>query len=125
MLEWTDPAFTAGHWVPDLVTGAGGECLLGRRGQRSEGIDWSTIASSGAEVVIVAPCGFRLDGAAGAGRATSFAAACSPWRRGVGRRCRCRRGASGPGVVDGVELFASILHPDLAGEPDPLGALRI
>ena len=64
VLEWTDPAFTAGHWVPDLVTGAGGESLLGRRGQRSEGVEWATIASSGAEIVIVAPCGYRLDGAA-------------------------------------------------------------
>ena len=80
VLEWTDPAFTAGHWVPDLVTGAGGECLLGRRGQRSEGIEWSTIASSGAEVVIVAPCGYRLDGAAVAGQRRRSPRRAAPWR---------------------------------------------
>ena len=116
VLEWTDPAFTAGHWVPDLVSGAGGECLLGRRGQRSEGLEWSAIASSGAEVVIVAPCGFRLDGAARWPK-TSSPPASSRRRRSVGRRRRCRRGAARAAVVDGVELFASILHPDCVGPP--------
>jgi iron complex transport system substrate-binding protein len=125
VLEWTDPAFTAGHWVPDLVTAAGGECVLGRRGQHSEGVDWPTISAADAEVVLVAPCGFRLAGAA------RFAA--DVVRRGV-----LPPGAEvwavdadavvvrpGPRVVDGVELFASILHPDRVGQPDPLGATRV
>ena len=92
VLEWTEPAFTAGHWVPDLVTAAGGEAVLGRPGAKSVGVDWSEITSCGAEVVIVSPCGFRLDGAAelaAAGRRGRRA----PGRcRGVGgRRRRLRR----------------------------------
>ncbi len=125
VLEWTDPAFTAGHWVPDLVTGAGGECLLGRRGQRSEGIEWSTIASSGAEVVIVAPCGYRLDGAASLANDVVRRGVLPPGAEVWAVDADAVVVRPGPRVVDGVELFASILHPDLAGEPDPLGALRI
>ena len=59
VLEWTDPAFTAGHWVPDLVTAAGGAPVLGRRGEKSVGVEWSAITACDAEVVIVAPCGYR------------------------------------------------------------------
>jgi iron complex transport system substrate-binding protein len=125
VLEWTDPAFTAGHWVPDLVAAAGGECVLGRRGQRSEGVEWPTISATDAEIVLVAPCGFRLDGAA--------RLAAEVVRRGV-----LPPGAEvwavdadavvvrpGPRVIDGVELFASILHPDRVGQPDSRGATRV
>ena len=64
VLEWTDPAFTGGHWVPDMVEAAGGDSVLGFPGANSQGVEWSQIVGSGAEVVIVSPCGFRLDGAA-------------------------------------------------------------
>lgn len=64
VLEWTDPAFTAGHWVPDLVESAGATSLLGRPGENSVGVSWDEITACGAETVIVSPCGFRLDGAA-------------------------------------------------------------
>jgi iron complex transport system substrate-binding protein len=99
--------------------------VFGRRGQHSAGVDWPTISAADAEVVLVAPCGFRLDGAA------RFAA--DVVRRGV-----LPPGAEvwavdadavvvrpGPRVVDGVELFASILHPDRVGHPDPRGATRV
>ena len=125
VLEWTDPAFTAGHWVPDLVTAAGGECLLGRRGQPSVGVDWTTISSSDAEVVLVAPCGFRLEGAARLAddvvSRSVLPAGAEVWA--VDADAVVVR--PGPRVVDGVELFASILHPDLAGDPDPESARRI
>jgi iron complex transport system substrate-binding protein len=125
VLEWTDPAFTAGHWVPDLVTTAGGECLLGRRGQRSEGVDWSTISASAAEIVIVAPCGYRLDGAAllaeDVVRRSVLPVGAEVWA--VDADAVVVR--PGPRVVDGVELFASILHPDLVGDPDPETARRV
>jgi iron complex transport system substrate-binding protein len=125
VLEWTDPAFTAGHWVPDLVTAAGGECLLGRRGQPSVGVDWATISSSDAEIVLVAPCGFRLDGAARLAddvvRRSVLPAGAEVWA--VDADAVVVR--PGPRVVDGVEVFASILHPDLMGEPDPRSARRV
>jgi iron complex transport system substrate-binding protein len=125
VLEWTEPAFTAGHWVPDLVTAAGGIAVLGRSGQRSTGVQWDTITTCDADVVIVAPCGFGLDGAAALAHDVLDAG-------------RLPRGAEvwavdadaivvrpGPRVVEGAEVFASILHPDRIGAPAPGSARRI
>jgi len=125
VLEWTDPAFTAGHWVPDLVTAAGGESVLGRRGQRSQGVEWSTISSSGAEVVLVAPCGFRLDGAARLADEVVRRSVLPPGAEVWAVDADAVVVRPGPRLVDGVELFASILHPDLVGGPDPTSAKRV
>ena len=125
VLEWTDPAFTAGHWVPDLVEAAGGESLLSFAGGRSQGVEWSAIREAPADVVLVAPCGFGLDGAA------ELAA-------GVIARDLLPPGAAvwavdadavivrpGPRVVDGAEAIATILHPDRCGTPDARLVRRI
>ena len=125
VLEWTEPAFTAGHWVPDLVTAAGGEAVLGRRGEKSVGVDWPVVTGCGAEVVLVAPCGYRLEGAADLA-AQVVAAGVLPsgaevWA--VDADAFVVR--PGPRVVDGVETFAAILHPDRCGSPDPAAARRI
>ena len=125
VLEWTDPAFTAGHWVPDLVTAAGGLPVLGRPGQKSTGVAWSTVAASGGEVVILAPCGFRLDGVAElAGQVIAAGVLPSEaevWA--VDADAFVVR--PGPRVVDGVETFASILHPERCGPPDASAARRV
>jgi iron complex transport system substrate-binding protein len=125
VLEWTDPAFTAGHWVPDLVTAAGGLPVLGRPGEKSIGVEWSTVAEGAAEVVIVAPCGFRLDGAAELARRTAAAgvlpAGAEVWA--VDADAFVVR--PGPRVVEGAETFASILHPDRRGSADPTAAVRV
>jgi iron complex transport system substrate-binding protein len=125
VLEWTDPAFSAGHWVPELVTAAGGLPVLGRPGQKSAGVAWPTIAASGAEVVIVAPCGFRLDGSAELAEQTVTAgvlpAGAEVWA--VDGDAFVVR--PGPRVVDGVETFASILHPERCGPPAPAAARRV
>ena len=125
VLEWTAPAFTAGHWVPDLVVAAGGEAVLGRPGDKSVGVDWDEVGACAAEVVIVAPCGFRLDGAAELATHV-VAAALQPegaevWA--VDADAFVVR--PGPRVVEGVETFASILHPDHCGAPSPAAATRI
>ncbi|MET0579235.1 MAG: ABC transporter substrate-binding protein, partial [Ilumatobacteraceae bacterium] len=118
VLEWTDPAFTAGHWVPDLVTAAGGTPVLGYPGADSVGVEWSTIAGCGAEVVIVAPCGFDLDGATELARrvldAGGLPAGAEVWA--VDADAIVVR--PGPRLVDGVATFAAILHPDRCGPPD-------
>jgi iron complex transport system substrate-binding protein len=125
VLEWTDPAFTAGHWVPDLVTAAGGEPLLGRPGEKSVGVDWATVAACGADVVIVSPCGFRLDGSVTLAEQTVAAgvlpAGAEVWA--VDADAFVVR--PGPRVVDGVETFASILHPERCGPPAATAARRI
>jgi iron complex transport system substrate-binding protein len=110
VVEWVDPPFTAGHWVPDLVRAAGGEPVGARPGQRSVESTWEEIRASMPDLVIVAPCGFHLDGAAE--QATAVAAEMPDvpvWAidaDGVVVR-------PGPRLVDGVEAIATILHPDV------------
>jgi len=64
VLEWTDPPFSAGHWLPDMVTAAGATPALGASGQRSMAVTWADVTSSDPALIVVAPCGYRLDGAA-------------------------------------------------------------
>jgi iron complex transport system substrate-binding protein len=125
LLEWTDPAFTDGHWVPDMIAAAGGTSVMGRPGQNSQGATWDQVSGCGAEVVIVAPCGFRLPGAteladqvvargvlpthAEVWAVDADAFVVRPSQR----------------VVDGVEIFASILHPERHGSPDAAPAIRV
>jgi iron complex transport system substrate-binding protein len=125
LLEWTDPAFTDGHWVPDMIAAAGGRSMMGRPGRNSQGATWDEIAQCGADVVIVAPCGFRLAGA------TELAE--QVVERGVlpedaevwAVDADAFVVRPSPRVVDGVELFASILDPDRYGSPDPAAATRV
>lgn len=124
VLEWTDPPFAPGHWVPDMVTTAGGTPVLGRAGERSSRIDPAALAACGAGVVVCAPCGFGLDESA---RLTADLV------RGGGLPdvpvwavdANASFARPGPRLVDGVEALAAILHPDAAGEPDPALARRI
>ena len=124
LLEWTDPAFTDGHWVPDMISAAGGQSVMGRPGANSQGATWDEIAASNAEVVIVAPCGFRLDGATELARQVvdrgRLPADAEVWA--VDADVYVVRPS--PRVVDGVAMFASILHPDVCGLPDPAQATR-
>ena len=125
VLEWTDPAFTGGHWVPDMIETAGGNSLLGFPGANSQGVEWSQIAGSGAEIVIVSPCGYRLDGAAELAQEAierdRLPSAAEVWA--IDADAVVVR--PGPRVVDGVEVMASILHPDRCGGPDPTLARRL
>ena len=125
VLEWTDPAFCAGHWVPDLVDAAGGTTVLGRPGEHSVGVDWSEIRDAPAEVVLVAPCGFRLDGAAELAQqvvdAGKVPADAEVWALDADAHIV----RPGPRVVEGAEIIAQVLHPDRCGPPDPTHARRI
>ncbi|GAA5113406.1 cobalamin-binding protein [Haloechinothrix salitolerans] len=119
VLEWTDPPYAPGHWIPDMVTAAGGNCVLGRSGERSMRTDWDTVASSGAEVTIAAPCGFDLaDSAALASDVVGkdvLPSGVPVWA--VDANALFVR--PGPRVVDGVEVLATILHSEVVGVPDP------
>jgi iron complex transport system substrate-binding protein len=125
LLEWTDPAFTDGHWVPDMIAAAGGRSVMGRPGRNSQGATWDEIAACAAEVVIVAPCGFRLAGATALAEQVvergSLPGDAEVWA--VDADAFVVRPS--PRVVDGVEIFASILHPERHGHPDPQAAVRV
>jgi iron complex transport system substrate-binding protein len=120
VVEWVDPPFTAGHWVPDLVRAAGGEPVAARPGARSAQTTWEEFTVAEPDVVIVAPCGFHLDGAAQQARALVRRFPGTPvWAidaDGIVVR-------PGPRLVDGVEAIAAILHPD-AVPASPAGATR-
>ena len=108
VIEWTDPPFTAGHWVPDLVTAAGGRPVAAAPGQRSVQATWEQVRAAGPEVVVVAPCGFHLDDAAAqAELAARHLPGVPVWAIDAdGLVVR-----PGPRLVDGVEALAAILHP--------------
>jgi iron complex transport system substrate-binding protein len=109
VVEWVDPPFTAGHWVPDLVAAAGGEPVAARPGERSVETTWDALAGSDPQVVVVSPCGFHLDGAAEQARlvAPRFPGAAVWAVDADGIIVR-----PGPRLVDGVEALAALLHPD-------------
>ena len=116
LVEWVDPPFTAGHWIPDLITAAGGEPVAARPGAPSVQTDWAAIAAAGPDVVIVAPCGYHLADAIEQARTVAEALPGVPvWAidaDGIVVR-------PGPRLVDGVEAIAAILHPGAVPEARP------
>jgi iron complex transport system substrate-binding protein len=110
VLEWTDPPFGAGHWVPDIITAAGGKPVLCRPGDRSVQTTWDEIAAATPDVVIVAPCGFGLDGASEQARSVSELLPTSVAVWAIDADAVMVR--PGPRLVDGVEAIAHMLHGD-------------
>ena len=117
VLEWPDPPFNAGHWVPDMVDAAGGIPVLAGAGERSRRLDWAEIAAESIDVTIFSPCGFDLAGACE--QASSFLD--RPEAPGLGSIVAVDANAlfsrPGPRLVDGVELLAELLHPPHTGTP--------
>jgi iron complex transport system substrate-binding protein len=120
-LEWLDPPFVGGHWVPEMIELAGGTDVAGRPGEKSPQVQWERLAALDPEVVVAMPCGWYLEDsraqavehrgrieALGASRVFAVDAA-STYSR------------PGPRLIDGVELLAHLLHPDLADPPGGIG----
>jgi iron complex transport system substrate-binding protein len=117
LLEWPDPPFTPGHWIPDQIERAGGEALLANPGGRSSATTWDAVAESDAEVLLVAPCGFDAQAAEGHLRQVLE-------RPEVASLPAVRHGRAyaidadglivrpGPRLVDGVEALAELFHPE-------------
>jgi iron complex transport system substrate-binding protein len=127
VLEWTDPPFNAGHWVPDMVRRAGGQEVLGQVGEVSRRVHEDEIRSAQPEVVIVAPCGYGLQEAK---RETHALLSRDVWSLMPdvpvwALDANALTSSPGPGVVHGIEVFARLLHPVLFGAPSPHEALRI
>jgi len=120
-IEWFDPVFTAGHWTPQLIDLAGGIDVLGFAGEHSEQTTWEMVAAARPEVVVCMPCGYD------AARSLQEAEAFADELRSVGAQRVVAVDAAayfsrpGPRLIDGLELMAHILHPDLVPEP-PQGA---
>lgn len=125
VLEWTDPAFSPGHWVPEMVTRAGGVNALGNAGEKSVRVTWEAVRGSAPEVIVCAPCGYDLDGSTAlaqkAVESGELPHGIPVWA--VDANASFAR--PGPRLVDGVEALAGILHPDTAQPPRPDMARRL
>jgi iron complex transport system substrate-binding protein len=125
-LEWLDPPFAPGHWIPEMVEAAGGECLLGEAGARSVEVPWSAAEGLDPDRLLLLPCGYAMDRAradADAARprlGALAAAAIDGGRAAVGDSAWFSR--SGPRVVEGIEALAAWLHPG-AGIAAPEGRI--
>jgi iron complex transport system substrate-binding protein len=122
VLEWVDPPFTAGHWVPDLVTAAGGRPVAASPGAPSVRADWRDLAAAAPDVVVVAPCGYHLPGAIEQAHIAARALPDVPvWAIDAdGLVVR-----PGPRLVTGVEALAAVLHPRAAPAPPPGAVHRV
>jgi iron complex transport system substrate-binding protein len=110
-LEWTEPPFAPGHWIPEMIERAGGIPLLGMPGEKSRRVAWESIRAAEPDVFVVAPCGFDRDGcrrladeliATGVlpdGVPVHAVDANASWAR------------PGTRLADGVEELAALLHP--------------
>jgi iron complex transport system substrate-binding protein len=108
-LEWTEPLFCGGHWVPEMISLAGGEDPLGRAGEDSVRMDWDDVVNAKPEVIIVSPCGYRLERSIELARQMPRVRGAEVYA--VDANAYFAR--PGPRVVEGVELLAHIFHPDL------------
>ena len=108
-LEWTEPLFCGGHWVPEMISLAGGEDPLGRPGEDSVRMDWDDVAKASPELIIVSPCGYRLERAAELARQMPRISDAEVYA--VDANAYFAR--PGPRVAEGVELLAHLFHPNL------------
>jgi iron complex transport system substrate-binding protein len=130
-LEWFDPLYIAGHWVPEVVSIAGGEDVLGRAGEPSAKIEWRSIVEAKPDLLLLMPCGFDV-------RRTAREA--SPLRRLAGwndlpavkagnvfaLNGNAYFSRPGPRLVNGLEILSRILHPgQSSSEESPLDATRV
>ena len=125
VLEWTDPPFAPGHWVPEMTELAGGLSVLGTAGAASSRVTWEDVVASSPDVIVCAPCGYGLDQSAALATevvASGVLPAEVPvWA--VDANASFAR--PGPRLVDGVEALAGILHPEVMDAPAPAMARRI
>ncbi len=116
-LEWLDPVFIGGHWVPEMIEIAGGEDALGTAGAKSRTASWEEAAAAQAEVAVAMPCGWDADRA----REEVLEHSDQVVSLGVDRVFAVDAAAAfsrpGPRLVEGTELLAHLLHPDRVGAP--------
>jgi len=125
VLEWTDPAFAPGHWVPEMVTRAGGVNALGTAGEKSVRVTWEAVRASAPGVVVCAPCGYDLEGSTALARKAIDEGELPPGIPVWAVDANASFARPGPRLVDGVEALAGILHPDAAQPPHPWMARRL
>ena len=112
LAEWIDPPYCGGHWIPEMIERAGGECLLGRRSEPSYAVSWEEVLEQHPDLVIIAPCGFLAKEAAQ--RAAHLRLPC----RVVAVDADSYYSRPAPRLADGVIQLGHLMHPDVVPDPD-------
>jgi iron complex transport system substrate-binding protein len=126
-MEWLDPAYAAGHWVPEMVARAGGREVLGRAGEPSTRVRWEEILSLQPEVILVMPCGYHLEQGVEEFARTALPAGWKDLPAVREGRVYAVDASSyfsrpGPRLATGVEILAHVLHPERAPVAAPAGS---
>jgi len=116
-LEWLDPVYIGGHWVPQMIELAGGEDALGLPGEKSRTVEWSEVEAVAPEVVISMPCGYYAEQAAAETMRWRGHLALAGPRAVFAVDAAAYFSRPGPRLVDGVELLGHLLHPELVPAP--------
>jgi iron complex transport system substrate-binding protein len=127
VLEWTDPIYNAGHWVPQMVRRAGGIEVLAKTGERSRKVSMDELVAANADTIILAPCGYGVVRAAAEG---AMQAKKKEWAWLAHRRVWAVDSGGllsrpGPRLVEGVETLAEIFHPSVFPRPSRTRALEL
>ena len=130
MLEWLEPPFSPGHWVPEQVEIAGGSSLLGETGKRSVTTTYDEIHASQPDVLVLIPCGYYIDDTLRQLENTVFPANWNDIPAVKNNKIWALDATSyfsrpGPRIVDGVEILAKIFHPAIFGKPATHEAVRV
>ncbi len=126
-LEWLDPPFAAGHWVPEQIRRAGGWEVLGREGERSAETTWDAVHDVDPEMLVLMPCGFHVNDAV---REWAIAPRPDFWQEiEAVRRAQvfvvdgsAYFSRPGPRVIEGIAILAEIFDPDGFLEESPIGS---
>jgi iron complex transport system substrate-binding protein len=124
-LEWLDPIFLGGHWVPEMIEIAGGEPLLSRRGEKSRQVGWVDLEGLRPDVVVAMPCGYYVEESCRQVQPhlETLRAMGDPAIWAVDAASTFSR--PGPRLVEGVELLAHLLHPEVTEPPPGIGFKRL
>src|SRR6266540_2607045 len=109
--EWLEPPYAAGHWIPEMVEIAGGRDVLGQAGATSYPTSWEKVREARPELVVVAPCGFDHERAAGEARLPPLPC------RAVAVDSNAYYARPAPRLTDGIAQLAFLIHPDLVDDP--------
>ncbi len=128
-LEWLDPLYVAGHWVPEMIDLAGGHNALGSKDSPSYQTTWDDVAAAKPDVVIAMPCGYSVDRTLnelrqGGPLQAAWQRARTSWSEMYFVDASSYFSRPGPRLIDGVELLSAILHPDLDHPLDRAQAIK-
>lgn len=121
-IEWLDPPFAPGHWVPEMIDIAGGDNLIGTAGSHSTETTWESLRGLDPDVLVIMPCGYdleatRRDADAARGRLHDVASRAIRERRAFTVDGSAYFNRSGPRFVNGIEILAGLLHPEVFDAP--------